>query len=187
MAYVAAERLAYWLTDAGVQTEVLGYTTDQFKVYKSFQERIQPQQSHDKMSGLLNSPMRGTPTGAATIWAHDRLLATPHQRKILLVLTDGEPDEGEKIRTADVNYWIENKSPVELAGVGIMHDVSEDYVRHIYVEKPSDLITSVAQQIKAMMDRPMESHRRIRRRPVSAASVFKLKITSEKKPPRLTK
>jgi hypothetical protein len=96
-----------------------------------------------------------------------------------MVVTDG--GSNGNIEVADVNQWIERKSPVELAGVGIMHDVSENYKRHIYVEKPSDLITSVAAQLKAMMDRPVDSHRRIMRRLDPAAKVFNMTMVSEKR------
>lgn len=179
MAYIAAERLGYWLSTAGIQMEVLSYTSNDFRIYKSFSEPHKPTQTKDVMAGMLDGKSGGTPTGEGTVWAHDRLLSMPNKRKILMVLTDGQSNGG--IDVDDINDWIETESPVELAGVGIIHDVSPHYDRHIYVEKPSDLITSVAAQIKAMMDRPHESHRRVMRAPRSAAQEFDLKITPERR------
>jgi hypothetical protein len=177
MAYVAAERLAFWLITSGINVEVLSYTDDDYRVYKSFDDPFKPRESKHTFAGMLDGKHHGTPTGAGTIWAHDRLLRAPNLRKILMVLTDG----GSTDSVDQVNDWIEAKSPVELVGFGIMHDVSKSYERAVLVEKPSDLIVSVAAQIKAMIDRPQESAHRIKRRPHSAAKAFDVKIEKEQK------
>jgi cobaltochelatase CobT len=168
MAFVAAERLAHWLNSAGINIEVLSYTYDDFRPYKSFSEPLKAGQGKYKLSGIMDGQQYGTPTAQATIWAHDRLMAAPNARKILMVLTDGEAGDN----VAMVNAWIEAKSPVELVGFGIMHDVRH-YVRAVKVEKPSDLMVSVAGQIKEMIDRPHLSAKRISRRRIIAEEAFK--------------
>lgn len=178
MAYIAAERLAYWLSTAGVQMEVLSYTDTDYRIYKEFSAPFKPNETKKIMGGLLTGRMSSTPTKEATVWAHDRLLRGPAKRKIMMVLTDGEPDnKGSLLR---VHRWIEGSSPIELVGVGIMHDVSDSYERHIYVEKPSDLIESMAAQVRAMMDRPQESYQRLKRTPQSAADFFGVHVDEKK-------
>jgi hypothetical protein len=179
MAYIAAERLAFWLSTASVQIEVLSFTDGDFRIYKEFSERSHPNQTKHVMAGMLSGGMSGTPTTEGTIWAHDRALQSQSKRKIVFVLTDGEPDN--KTALLKLNNWIENVSPVELVGVGIMHDVSDSYERHILVSKPSDLIESVAAQVRVMMDRPQESFKRIQRPPISASATFNVCIVGEKK------
>ncbi len=158
---------------------MLSYTDQDFRIYKEFSEKSRPNQTKHVMAGMLDGSMGGTPTAEGTIWAHDRALKSPSKRKIMMVLTDGEPTNIQTLK--EVNNWIENNSPVELVGVGIMHDVSHSYVRHILVEKPSDLIEKVSAQIRTMMDRPQESYQRIKRTPQSAAKVFGMAVVEEKR------
>ncbi|HBA43147.1 MAG TPA: cobaltochelatase subunit CobT, partial [Alphaproteobacteria bacterium] len=67
--------------------------------------------------------------GEALSWAHDRLMARPEQRRILMVISDGAPVDDSTLSVNPGNYlerhlrevieWIETRSPVELLAIGI--------------------------------------------------------------------
>ena len=73
--------------------------------------------------------------GEALIWAHNRLLARPEQRRILMVISDGAPVDDSTLSVNAGNYLekhlrnviedIETQS-VELIAIGIGHDVTRD-------------------------------------------------------------
>ena len=81
--------------------------------------------------------------GEALIWAHNRLLARPEQRRILMVISDGAPVDDSTLSVNAGNYLerhlrsvieqIETRSPVELIAIGIGHDVTRYYRRAVTI------------------------------------------------------
>ena len=75
--------------------------------------------------------------GEALIWAHRRLLARSERRRILVVVSDGMPTDEATLAANGYDYLdahlrqviddIESRSPVQLAAIGIGHDVSRFY------------------------------------------------------------
>jgi cobaltochelatase CobT len=75
--------------------------------------------------------------GEALEWAHGRLLARPERRKVLVVVSDGTPMDEATLAANGHEYLeshlqrvltaIESRSPVQLAAIGIGHDVSLFY------------------------------------------------------------
>jgi cobaltochelatase CobT len=65
----------------------------------------------------------GTPMGMAMIWAASQLAPRRETRKMLIVITDGEPDNVEQVRKLVGMY---EKAGVEVIGVGIGCDSVED-------------------------------------------------------------
>ena len=75
--------------------------------------------------------------GEALLWAHNRLIARPEERRILMVISDGAPVDDSTASANGGSYlerhlrqvieWIEKKSPVELIAIGIGHDVTRYY------------------------------------------------------------
>ena len=75
--------------------------------------------------------------GEALAWAHARLLARSERRRILVVVSDGTPMDEATLAANGHEYLeshlqqvvtdIENRSPVQLAAIGIGHDVSLFY------------------------------------------------------------
>jgi cobaltochelatase CobT len=75
--------------------------------------------------------------GEAVAWAHGRLLARHEQRRILVVISDGTPMDEATLTANGHEYLdrhllsvvegIEARSPVQLAAIGIGHDVSRFY------------------------------------------------------------
>ena len=72
--------------------------------------------------------------GEALIWAHRRLLARSEKRRILVAVSDGMPTDEATLAANGYAYLdahlrqviddIESRSPVQLAAIGIGHDVS---------------------------------------------------------------
>ena len=79
--------------------------------------------------------------GEALLWAHERLMARPEQRRILMVISDGAPVDDSTLSVNAGNYlerhlrevieYIETRSPVQLAAIGIGHDVTRYYRRAV--------------------------------------------------------
>ncbi|HUK37397.1 MAG TPA: hypothetical protein VLV86_25950, partial [Vicinamibacterales bacterium] len=87
--------------------------------------------------------------GEAVLWAHQRLLGRREQRRILIVVSDGTPMDEATAQANGFDYLddhlyrvvrtIEAQSPVQLAAIGIGHDVSRVYSNATKVAKIEQL------------------------------------------------
>jgi cobaltochelatase CobT len=87
--------------------------------------------------------------GEALAWAHRRLLARAEQRRILVVVSDGTPMDEATLAANGYDYLdlhlhdviddIEAGSPVQLAAIGIGHDVSRFYRNATRIARIDDL------------------------------------------------
>jgi len=87
--------------------------------------------------------------GEALIWAHRRLLARSEKRRILVVVSDGMPTDEATLAANGYDYLdahlrqviddIEARSPVQLAAIGIGHDVSRFYRNATRIARIDDL------------------------------------------------
>ena len=87
--------------------------------------------------------------GEAVTWAHGRLLARPEPRRILVVVSDGTPMDEATMAANGHEYLeshlqtvidgIEGRSPVQLAAIGIGHDVSAFYANATKIARIDDL------------------------------------------------
>ena len=100
--------------------------------------------------------------GEALLWAHARLLARSEQRRILMVISDGAPVDDSTLSVNAGSYlerhlreviaWIEGVSPVELAAIGIGHDVTRYYRRAVTIMDAEDLGGTMMKQLTALFD-----------------------------------
>jgi len=100
--------------------------------------------------------------GEALLWAHARLLARPEERRILMVISDGAPVDDSTLSVNSGSYlerhlrqvigWIEAKSPVELAAIGIGHDVTRYYSRAVTIMDADQLGGTIIEQLAALFD-----------------------------------
>jgi len=100
--------------------------------------------------------------GEALLWAHGRLIARPEERKILMVISDGAPVDDSTLSVNSGSYlerhlrqvigWIETKSPVELAAIGIGHDVTRYYSRAVTIMDAEQLGGTIIEQLAALFD-----------------------------------
>ena len=101
--------------------------------------------------------------GEALLWAHSRLLARPEERRILLVISDGAPVDDSTASANGGTYlerhlrqvigWIEGRSAVELAAIGIGHDVTRYYSRAVTIMDAEQLGGALIEQLAALFDK----------------------------------
>ena len=100
--------------------------------------------------------------GEALLWAHSRLVARSEDRRILLVISDGAPVDDSTLSVNSGTYlerhlrqvigWIETRSPVELAAIGIGHDVTRYYRRAVTIMDAEQLGGAIVDQLANLFD-----------------------------------
>jgi cobaltochelatase CobT len=112
--------------------------------------------------------------GEALLWAHDRLMRRIEPRRILLVISDGAPLDEATIDANDPGYlerhlhriidWIERESPIEIAAIGIGHDVTNYYRHAMRLGGVEELGEAIVEQLITLFDAPLLSSaaRRVR-------------------------
>ena len=100
--------------------------------------------------------------GEALMWAHNRLLGRPEQRRILMVISDGAPVDDATLSANPGNYlekhlrdvisFIENKSDVELTAIGIGHDVTRYYRRAVTIVDAEELGGTMMANLAELFD-----------------------------------
>jgi cobaltochelatase CobT len=121
--------------------------------------------------------------GEALMWAHQRLLARPEERRILMVISDGAPVDDSTLSVNPGNYlekhlretiqFIENRSPVELVAIGIGHDVTRYYRRAVTIVDAEQLGGTMMNQLADLFDEDDDGNRsgRTRRRKENKSSL----------------
>lgn len=119
-------------------------------IFKSFD-------SHS-LNGITNLFVgQQNPDGECVFWAAKRLAQRKEKRKIMLVLSDGEPatTEGRKnILQADLKNRIKQlrKSGIECIGIGIMTDcVKHFYPDYVVISEISDLPKAAMKKLSALI------------------------------------
>ncbi|MGV3551212.1 cobaltochelatase subunit CobT [Rhizobium sp.] len=187
VAATCADILARTLERCGVKVEILGFTTKAWKggqsrekwlgsgkpaspgrlndlrhiVYKSAD---QPWRRSKRNLGLMmrEGLLKENIDGEALIWAHNRLLARPEQRRILMMISDGAPVDDSTLSVNPGNYLerhlravieqIENRSPVELLAIGIGHDVTRYYKKAVTIIDADELAGAMTEQLAALFE-----------------------------------
>ncbi len=187
VAALSADILARTLERCGVKVEILGFTTRAWKggsareqwvssgkpqnpgrlndlrhiVYKAADA---PWRRARKSLGLMlrEGLLKENIDGEALLWAHNRLLGRPEQRRILMVISDGAPVDDATLSTNPGNYlerhlrdiigWIEAYSPVELTAIGIGHDVTRYYRRAVTIIDAEELGGTLMQNLTELFD-----------------------------------
>jgi cobaltochelatase CobT len=99
--------------------------------------------------------------GEALTWAHRRLLARSEKRRILVVVSDGMPTDEATLAANGYDYLdahlrqviddIEARSPVELAAIGIGHDVSRFYRNATRIARIDDLGPALTTKLMSLL------------------------------------
>ncbi|OQW52659.1 cobaltochelatase subunit CobT [Candidatus Raskinella chloraquaticus] len=198
VAATCADILARTLERCGVKVEILGFTT---KAWKGGQAReIWLQGGKSANPGRLNdlrhiiyksadAPWRRARRnlglmmregllkenidGEALSWAHQRLLARPEARKILMMISDGAPVDDSTLSVNPGNYlekhlrWvieeIETRSPVELIAIGIGHDVTRYYRRAVTIVDAEELGGAMTDKLAELFEETAGPERAPRR------------------------
>jgi cobaltochelatase CobT len=187
IAAISADIMARTLERCGVKTEILGFTTRAWKggqarenwlaagrpghpgrlndlrhiIYKKADE---PWRRARKSLGLMmrEGLLKENIDGEALLWAHNRLIGRPEERKILMVISDGAPVDDSTLSVNHGAYlerhlrqvigWVEGKSPVELCAIGIGHDVTRYYQRAVTIMDAEQLGGTMVEQLAGLFD-----------------------------------
>jgi len=182
VAATCADILARTLERCGVKVEILGFTTKAWKggqarekwlaagktptpgrlndlrhiVYKSADA---PWRRSRRNLGLMmrEGLLKENIDGEALMWAHQRLIHRPEQRKILMMISDGAPVDDSTLSVNPGNYLerhlravieqIESRSPVELLAIGIGHDVTRYYRKAVTIVDADELAGAMTEQL----------------------------------------
>ncbi len=187
VAAMSADILARTLERCNVKTELLGFTTRAWKggqsreLWMSAGKPAYPGRLNDirhiiyknadtpwrrarRNLGLMmrEGLLKENIDGEALIWAHNRLLARPEQRRILMVISDGAPVDDSTLSVNAGNYLekhlrnviedIETRSPVELIAIGIGHDVTRYYRRAVTIIDAEQLGGAMTDKLAELFD-----------------------------------
>ena len=110
--------------------------------------------------------------GEALMWAHQRLMGRPEQRRILMVISDGAPVDDATLSANPGNYlerhlrdaihFIENKSDVEITAIGIGHDVTRYYRRAVTLIDAEELGGTMMNALADLFDEDSKPGRKKR-------------------------
>src|SRR6476646_5996614 len=189
IAAVCGDILARTLERCGVATEILGFTTRGWKggqsreawltagrpanpgrlndlrhiVYKRADE---PYRHARRNLGLMmrEGLLKENIDGEALLWAHNRLIARPEERRILMVISDGAPVDDSTASANSGSYlerhlrqvidWVEKRSTVELIAIGIGHDVTRYYSKAVTIMDADQLAGAITEQLAQLFDAP---------------------------------
>ncbi len=194
VAATCADILARTLERCNVKVEILGFTTRAWKgglsreewmaankpvnpgrlndlrhiIYKSAES---PWRRSRKNLGLMmrEGLLKENIDGEALIWAHNRLLGRPEQRRILMVISDGAPVDDSTLSVNNGNYLekhlrqvindIEQRSPVELIAIGIGHDVTRYYRRAVTIIDAEELGGAMTEKLAELFEEQPQTGR----------------------------
>ena len=187
IAAMSADILARTLERCGVKVEILGFTTRAWKGGQARDRWIQdgkkpnpgrlndlrhiiykaadaPWRRARRNLGLMlrEGVLKENIDGEALLWAHQRLLGRPEQRRILMVISDGAPVDDSTLSVNPGNYlekhlkqvidWIQSYSPVELVAIGIGHDVTRYYARAVTIVDAEQLGGTMVDKLAELFD-----------------------------------
>ncbi len=194
VAAMSADIIARTLERCAVKVEVLGFTTRAWKGGQSREEWVAAGKSGNP--GRLNdlrhivykaadAPWRRARRnlglmlregllkenidGEALMWAYNRLIGRPEQRRILMVISDGAPVDDATLSVNPGNYlerhlrdvidFIETQSPIEVTAIGIGHDVTRYYQRAVTINDAEELGGTMMQNLTELFDEKINKKR----------------------------
>ncbi|MEO0411892.1 MAG: cobaltochelatase subunit CobT [Pseudomonadota bacterium] len=187
IAAICADILARTLERCAVKVEILGFTTRAWKggdsrdawieagkpahpgrlndlrhiIYKTADA---PWRRTRKNLGLMmrEGLLKENIDGEGLLWAHNRIVNRPEERRIMMVISDGAPVDDSTLSVNSGSYlerhlrqvisWIETRSPVELLAIGIGHDVTRYYRRAVTILDAEQLGGAMTEQLAALFD-----------------------------------
>jgi cobaltochelatase CobT len=203
VAAMSADILARTLERCGVKVEILGFTTRAWKGGQARERWItagkppNPGRLNDlrhivykpadapwrrarRNLGLMlrEGILKENIDGEALMWAHNRLLGRPEERRILMVISDGAPVDDSTLSVNPGNYLekhlrevireVERIGAVELTAIGIGHDVTRYYRRAVTIVDAEQLGGVMLERLADLFEEEGNGHHRVRSRRVAA-------------------
>ena len=199
VAAMSADILARTLERCGVKVEILGFTTRAWKGGQAREKWIaagkppNPGRLNDlrhivykpadapwrrarRSLGLMlrEGILKENIDGEALMWAHNRLLGRPEERKILMVISDGAPVDDSTLSVNPGNYLekhlrevireVERIGVVELTAIGIGHDVTRYYRRAVTIVDAEQLGGVMLERLADLFEEETGAGTRVRSR-----------------------
>jgi len=160
-AVAATQLLNEVCTTIGIPLEILGFTDGHpftgggltavpyMFIYKGFSDLHVSNDLLLEYFASSSPSMNRNPDGENILWAHHRLIKRKEKKKILLVMSDGQPaaskcSAGVETFTHTVIDEIEKGGVVDIYGLGLCSDsVTYYYKAHGVVKKPEDIPTTL--------------------------------------------
>lgn len=187
IAAISADIMARTLERCGVKTEILGFTTRAWKGGQSredwlaagrppmpgrlndlrhiiYKKADEPWRHARRNLGLMmrEGLLKENIDGEALLWAHNRIIGRPEDRRILMVISDGAPVDDSTLSVNNGGYleqhlrkvieMIETRSPVQLIAIGIGHDVTRYYRRAVTIMDAEQLGGTMIEQLAALFE-----------------------------------
>lgn len=183
LAMISAFALSTTLERVKVNHEVIGFTTGHYSyspelnralqrerssssvhydreiplvmpIYKAFGERISPEvKRRFAFTTYAQAGLSGNIDGESLQIAAERLMRQPEKRKVILVLSDGQPAGGAN-SGAHLKYVVDdlNARGIDTIGIGIMdNSVSRYYKKHVVLNNVSQLPGQVMTELKKIL------------------------------------
>ena len=195
VAAMSADIIARTLERCAVKVEVLGFTTRAWKGGQAREEWVEANKPGNpgRLNDLRHIVYKGADApwrrarrnlglmlregllkenidGEALMWAHNRLIGRPEQRRILMVISDGAPVDDATLSVNAGNYlerhlrdvieFIETKTPIELTAIGIGHDVTRYYRRAVTINDAEELGGTMMQNLTELFDEKINKKNR---------------------------
>jgi cobaltochelatase CobT len=199
VAAMSADILARTLERCGVKVEILGFTTRAWKGGQARERWIaagkpaNPGRLNDlrhivykpadapwrrarRNLGLMlrEGILKENIDGEALMWAHNRLLGRPEERRIMMVISDGAPVDDSTLSVNPGNYLekhlrevireIERIGSVELTAIGIGHDVTRYYRRAVTIVDAEQLGGVMLERLAELFEEEHSGQHRVRSR-----------------------
>ncbi len=195
VAAMSADIIARTLERCAVKVEVLGFTTRAWKGGQAREEWVEANKPENpgRLNDLRHIVYKGADApwrrarrnlglmlregllkenidGEALMWAHNRLIGRPEQRRILMVISDGAPVDDATLSVNAGNYLerhlrdvielIETKTPIEITAIGIGHDVTRYYRRAVTINDAEELGGTMMQNLTELFDEKINKKKR---------------------------
>lgn len=121
-------------------------------VFKAFHERLF--EAKGAMASIAGCAMGCNSDGECVEQAYERLIARPEKRKVMMVLSDGQPACNGHSQRQYLRQVIEkiSKDGTDLVGIGILTDAVEQfYPKYTVVESVEDLAGSAMDQLSRIL------------------------------------
>jgi cobaltochelatase CobT len=199
VAAMSADILARTLERCGVKVEILGFTTRAWKGGQARERWIgagkpaNPGRLNDlrhivykpadapwrrarRNLGLMlrEGILKENIDGEALMWAYNRLLGRPEERRILMVISDGAPVDDSTLSVNPGNYLekhlrevirdIERIGSVELTAIGIGHDVTRYYRRAVTIVDAEQLGGVMLERLAELFEEEGSGRHRVKSR-----------------------
>lgn len=188
IAAACSDLLSQTLERCGVSVEILGFTTTELHrgplhdrwtrsgaspnpgrlnglrhiVYKPFDTPYRRSRMNFGVM-LMKDLLKQNIDGESLLWAYQRLLRRPENRKVLIVISDGAPIDTSTMAANRTNFLvehlnnvikqIENGEQAELLAIGIGHDVTQYYQRAMKIMDVKDLSQSLLAHMSELFSR----------------------------------